>query len=267
MTAETMEKSNDADRLVPLERYFRVLEFLACYPRGLGLNELVTMMMLPKGTVHRLLSAMQRTDLVTVGSGTRPRYILSARVQRLGRLAVDSDVVATLAKPLLQDFSSKVGETCYLCRLDGTSIESIAISSPNDTWTGYVLPGKILQPHATAAGKAIMAYQPAETIDATIRGGLPALSSQTITDPEILLQEYARIRVQGYATCIQEVVPELSAFAVPIDVDGIGVRYSVGVLGPHSRIIRFIDGGLPQGLDVLAKALTMIVSARRTQAT
>lgn len=223
------------------------------------------MMMLPKGTMHRLLTAMQRSDLVTVGSGTRPRYLLSARVQRLGRLAVDSDVVATLAKPLLQDFSEKVGETCYLCRLDGTSIGSIALSSPNDTWTGYVLPGKILQPHATAAGKAIMAYQPPDVIEAAIGAGLPAISDRTITDPEALLKEYALVRQQGYATCIQEVVPELSAFAVPVHVDGIGVRYSVGILGPHSRIIHVIEKQLPRGLDGLAKAITLIISAQRSQ--
>ncbi|MDM8347162.1 IclR family transcriptional regulator [Pseudochrobactrum sp. sp1633] len=266
MSVEAVEKLTQSDRQVPLERYFRLLEFLACYPRGLALSELVTMMMLTKGTVHRLLTAMQRSDLVTVGNGTRPRYLLSARVQRLGRLAVDSDVVATLAKPLLQDLSEKLGETCYLCRLDGTSIGSIAVSSPNDTWTGYVLPGKILQPHATAAGKAIMAFQPPEIIDAAIGAGLPAISDRTITEPKALLKEYATVRENGYATCIQEVVPELSAFAVPIHVEGIGVRYSVGILGPHSRIIHVIEQQLPRAIEGLAKAITLIIAAQRSQA-
>lgn len=265
MSIDDFENAARPDRLLPLERYFRVLELLASYPKGLSLNELVVMMMLSKGTVHRLLSAMQRTNLVTMAGGTRPRYTISTRVQRLGRMAIDPDVVATLAKPLLQDFSETVGETCYLCRLDGTVIHSIAISSPEVTWTGYVLPGKTLQPHATAAGKAIMAYQPEDFIESVVKAGLPRLSSRTITDYDQLLEEYANVRDRGIATCVQEVVPELSAFAVPIHVDGIGIRYSIGVLGPHSTIEKFLGAGLPPGLSGLAKALALIITTQCDQ--
>lgn len=265
MAATKIEETGASDRNLPLERYFRVLELLAAYPQGLALNDLVVMLMLPKGTIHRLLSAMQRTNLVTVGSGTRARFTLSPRVQRLGRLAVDPDVVATLAKPLLQDFSEKVGETCYLCRLEGTVIQSISISSPEDTWTGYVLPGKTLQPHATAAGKAIMAYQPPEIVDAAIAAGLPALCSRTITDREALLSEYAKVREQGYATCIQEVVPELSAFAMPIEVDGIGVRFSVGMLGPHSRMTVRMEKDLAGEFAALANAIRALLNGQSTE--
>lgn len=259
--ALNLQSKPDADqgRSLPLERYFRILEILAAHPQGLSLHELAAVLLLPKGTVHRLLSTMQRTDLVATTNNARLRYLLAGRVRRLGLLSIDPDAVASLAQPLLKDFSEKMGETCYLCRLEGTVVKSIAISSPNVTWTGYVLPGKILQPHATAAGKAVMAYQPPEIIDAALDTELPALSEKTKTHRDELLAEYADIRKAGFATCIQEVVPELSAFAAPVNVEGIGVRYSIGILGPHSRIMAMLARDPIPDLKVLANALSQLL--------
>src|SRR5690606_9575289 len=108
----------DQGRLPPLERYFRILEALAAIPSGLTLMELATLLMLPKGTIHRLLVAMQKSDLVASVNEGRSRYVLAPRARRLAYLSADSTMLASFIEPLLSNFSAEIGETCYLARLE-----------------------------------------------------------------------------------------------------------------------------------------------------
>jgi len=254
------DKPDDDIKLPPLERYFRIIEMLAVCPQGLSLMEIGKVLMLPKASVHRLLSTMQRSNLVQLSNNGRPKYSLTERVRRLAYHAIDNDAVASLAASLLNDFSRKYGETCYLCRLEDATVRSIAIASPATPWRGYVLPGRVLQPHATAGGKAIMAFQSKELIDRALAEGTPALTSWTKTDRKAILADYAEIRKNHFSTCIKEVEAELAAFAVPIEVGSLGVQYCVGVLGPYSRIIRVIDDEPRGALQELAEAIKVILS-------
>lgn len=232
---------------------------LAVCPQGLSLVEIGKILMLPRASAHRLLAAMQRSGLVQLTNNGRPKYFLTQRVRRLAYLGIHSEAVASLTGSLLNDFSEQYGETCYLCRLEGITVRSIAIASPEATWRGYVLPGKILQPHATAAGKAIMAFQSPDVIDRALAEGTPALTAWTKTDRRAILKNYAEIRKNRFATCLKEVEAELAAFAIPIEIESLGVQYSVGVLGPYSRISRMITGEPRSALQQLAEAIRVVL--------
>lgn len=257
-----MPKTNDKtdDKLPPLERYFRIMEMLAACPQGLSLIEIGKILMLPKASVHRLLSTMQRSDLVQLTNNGRPKYALTQRVRRLAYLSIDDNAVASFTASLLNDFSKKYGETCYLCRLEEATVKSIAIASPETTWRGYVLPGRILQPHATAGGKAIMAFQNDDVINRALAEGTPALTSWTKTDRKAIMKEYAEVRKNRFATCLKEVEAELAAFAIPIEIDGMGVQYCVGALGPYSRISRMITSEPRTALEQLADAIKVVLT-------
>lgn len=255
-------KSDDLDpsKLPPLERYFRCLEILAACRDGLALTEIGKALMVPKATAHRLLIALQKSDLVEITHAGRPRFQLTARVKRLAYLSVDSDALASLTRTALDDLSKRLGETCYMCRLEEATVRSIAIASPDSTWRGYVLPGTELQSYATAGAKAIMAFQGQEVIDRALPADIKALTSYTKTNRAEILKEFEEIRASRFATCIKEVEEELAAFAVPIELQMLGVKYSVGVLGPYSRIVKLIDGTARNDLARTATAIEVLLS-------
>lgn len=228
-------------KATPLERYFRILEVLSAIPSGVSLTDLTTMLQLSKGTVHRLLATMTSHGLVDQAEKGGGQYRLGQRVRRLAVWSIDPDVIANLSNPLLVDLSEMVGETCYLCQLQGNVVRSIAIATPDVTWQNFVLPGKVLQPHATAGGKAVAAFQPPRVIEEMLSLGRPSLTSFTKTDRAELLSEYAQIRKSHIATCLQEVEMGLGAFAIPIE-SPIGVQYSLGILGPITRIEPLLNG-------------------------
>jgi DNA-binding IclR family transcriptional regulator len=247
------------DKFPPLERYFRILEALAGFPDGLTLNELGKILALPKASTHRLLAAMQKSALVTT-NGSAASYVLADRVRRLVHLSAGSTFVEALTTSYLQQLSAETGETCYIARLEGNQVRTIAMESPDAPWRGFVLPGKIMYPNAAACAKAILAFQPDELVDRALGGELPRLTKQTKTSRKDIKSELARIRENGVATCIGEVDEGLAAVAVPIEVELAGVIYALGIVGPLPRITSLIDAEIAVRLVSIASAIALCLS-------
>ncbi len=245
---------SDDHKLPPLERYFRILEILAAFPDGLSLMEVGRMLGLPKATAHRLLAGLQKSQLVAL---TAPgnAYVLGDRTRRLAVLGTDGSFVKTLTAALLRDLSTEIGETCYVARLEGIQVRSIVMESPDAPWRGFVLPGKTMQPNATACSKAILAFQDDDLVDRALAGRIIRLTDRTKTDPAAIKAELDAVRGRGYATCLGEVDEALAAVAVPIRVAPVGVIYSLGVVGPLPRIEKLIADDIPKRLEVVAKAI------------
>ena len=70
--------------------------------------------------------------------------------------------------------------------------------------------------HVSAAGKALLAYQPAEEVDRVCSVGLRALTPKSITNPSALLEELRRVREQGVAFSLGELHGEVSSVAAPV---------------------------------------------------
>jgi DNA-binding IclR family transcriptional regulator len=237
----------------PLERYFRVLETLSAFPEGLTLTELSKLLLLPKPTVSRLIASLRRSDLVALADGTRA-LVLGNRMRRMIHLAADDAWIESAVGSALKLLAAETGQTSYLARLEGSVIRSVLMESPDAPWRGFVLPGKIQQPSATASGKAIMAFQPA-AVQAKALAELPQLTDRTLTTRAAIAREYARIREQGFATCLGEVDLALGAVAVPLHIAGIGVAYALGIVGPLGEVELLIQSGINARMAEIADSL------------
>lgn len=244
----------------PLERYFRIVEVLCGFPAGLALADIAALLSIPRQSAHRLLANMQAAKLIAVTGGRNQRYVLADRIRRIAVLAIDDGLVRSLTSDLLKRLCAEVGETTYLARIQGSEIHSVAMESPDTPWRGFVLPGKILQPHATASGKAIMAFQPKEVADSALGANLERFTLKTLTTRADIEKEYARIRQRGYATCLAEVDDNLAAIAVPVEIEGVGVQYSLGLVGPLKRITELVKEKIFLKMQPYAKSISSAVS-------
>ncbi len=73
-----------------------------------------------------------------------------------------------------------------------------------------------LPAHATALGKALLAFSSPELVDRIIADGLERYTQNTLTDPERLRQSLASIRLTRVAVSRWELEPEVSAVAAPV---------------------------------------------------
>jgi DNA-binding IclR family transcriptional regulator len=110
-------------------------------------------------------------------------------------------------------------------RLDET-IQLAVLSSPDVTFVARLdsskavrlvtQVGKRLPAHATAVGKAILAFSDHAEIERVLSSGLPQFTENTITDPAEFLGVLDQARREGYATEVEESSVNLSCFSAPV---------------------------------------------------
>ena len=74
----------------------------------------------------------------------------------------------------------------------------------------------VIPAHATAAGKALLAFCQPGVVNSVIAAGLPAFTPHTITSPEVLRQKLSVIRLTQIATSRNEFECGKAAIAMPI---------------------------------------------------
>lgn len=250
----------DKARTPPVDRYFMLLELLAGRSDGLALQDLAVLAGLPKASLHRQLAVMQGAGLVDRAEGST-RYTLGGRARRLAVLMAGTELIETVAGEMLRTLCREFDETCYVACLEGETVRSVLMESPDSPWRGYVMPGRSMMAHANASAKAIMAHQPTEVINHVLQGELPALTRHTHTDAEEVRGEFESVRHEGYATCIDEVEEGLAAFAVPVIFKDYSVRFALATVGPKTRILEMMEQGAVErfqsGADAIARAMEL----------
>jgi len=222
----------------PLERYFSALESIAASGDGRSVSDIALSCDLPIATAHRLLQNLQHAGLVASTGTKRRDYRLGKRLLRLLHAGSDTAWLTISAQPILDKLANELSETCYLARLVGHEVVSVAWAAPSEGLRGYVVPGHTCAPHIAASAKAILAFQSQELVDRALAGALPKLTAKTKTRRKDIYKDYQSVRDNGYATCWDEMEIGMGAIAVPIPLPEIGTIYSLAAAGLIDRLTR-----------------------------
>jgi DNA-binding IclR family transcriptional regulator len=226
-----MTSDNEStERLIAgVERAVSVLLALADGSEHLGTNELARRTGINASTVSRLLATLARDELVQRVPATG-RYRLGLRLIQLGNAALAGVELREIARPHLLALMQATGETATLSvPAEDTAVTVDFVQSPS-TVRSVAEIGRPSVPHATASGKVFLAWT-----GAPITAALPALTPHTITDPQRLADEVARVREQGWAQARAEREVELHAVAVPVLDTRHQLAAILAVQGPAGR--------------------------------
>jgi len=237
-----------------LGRYALILETLAASPEGMTLTELIDATDLPRGTLHRLIGSLRDVGYIAPRNG-RKVYGLGPRLVRLLHLGAPPASVPALAQPMLHELAARFGETAYLAKLTGTEVASAAMVLPDTGGQTFVQPGRVMPVHASSSGKAIFAFQPQALVDRMLEAPREQYTANTVTDEAAVRADLARVRRQGYAICINELDPGVASYACPVQLDGAGVIYAVGLVGLEERVRRFPSAEIVAALRDVADRL------------
>lgn len=197
-------------------RVIDLLETLASETRGLTGSDVSRRLGVPKSTVFLLLHHLLEREVVSIDPETR-RYRIGPALVRMAFRITGSIALVKVARPHLQRLSQDTTEDAYLGirqerrliyvdKLEGS--QSIRLDLPL---------GQPRYLHSTAVGKLLLAHGSAELLEALVaETALPAVTATTITDPDRLRDELARIRERGYSTTEGENVEGVYGFAAPV---------------------------------------------------
>jgi DNA-binding IclR family transcriptional regulator len=220
-----------------IERAAAVLRLLAAAPDGLGVADLGHALGLAKTTVHGILRTLHEVGFVEQDH-TGAHYRLSDAFGRLGESYLDPNELRSRAINWADSLAARSGEVVRVGRLVEGKVEVVHhVFRPDDSEQDLDV-GTTLPPHATALGKAVLAF---DTSGAGKPRKLEAFTTRTITDPAKLDEELATVRARGWATELEEHTVELAGIAAPIR--GLG-GLVVGAVGLAGRIERICDSHL-----------------------
>jgi DNA-binding IclR family transcriptional regulator len=183
---------------------------------GHTLSSLACQTRLPVSTVHRLIRELVKTPLVERNAGgeywpgpalrTLAKAVAEPTLRSYGPLAVD-DLCAVL------DMTVRLGV------LEGLRLSYVEKQPGLQPGTSF--PNSAQLPlHATALGKALLAFTPATFVRLIITAGLPRYTAHTLTTDHELLHSLVQVRRRGIATCNRELHPSVHAVAVPVFAPG-----------------------------------------------
>ena len=219
-----------------LQKALRILLHLGQFGPEMGVTDLASTMSLNKTTVYRLLSAMEKFELVEQNPDN-DRYRLGLRLHELGTRALESRTLQHEAHRFLLEMSRRSHETVSLAVPSPGAIVCLdRVNSPHTVITTRTEVGARFPAHCTAVGKAVLAHLPELDIDAILRNnGLQRFTPATLTGVNELKDNLRRVRERGYALDDQELERGLSGVAAPVRTAQNRVIAALGIAGPTLR--------------------------------
>ncbi|MBE9553906.1 MAG: IclR family transcriptional regulator, partial [Proteobacteria bacterium] len=133
---------------------------------------------------------------------------------------------------------------------------------PSGEGQSYVQPGREMPAHAAASAKAIFAFQDEAVIGDVLSRPLEEFTGKAITDPVAVRADLEGVRRLGYAVCDEELDPGIYSYACPIHLEGLGVIYSIGLVGLTERLRRFPADEIVACLKEAATEIAALLSRR-----
>lgn len=189
-----------------VDRAIRLLEAIAEAGGETTLTELSQRTQLNISTCHHLLSTLVHRGYVAKVP-VRRSYALGARILYLGSACLQVDLPARAA-PFIERINEKTGETVHLAVLQGDAMMKIAKREsrhPVRVDTGAL--GKTDAAHATATGKAMLAWLPEDDMRRVLAHGLTRFTPKTIVEWPHLIEALRHVRRNGYAMDDEEFQP------------------------------------------------------------
>lgn len=218
-----------------VRRAFTILKAVSANEAdGATLSEIAARVELPKSTVSRMLTTLERVGAVERVSA-REGFRIGDEVLALASALPYPRNLSAAARPLLQQLAQTTGETLTLCTPDGNFAHYIDQINPGRAlqvhdWTGQRIPL-----HACSDGKLFLAHRSQDEIERYLARPLERFTSHTVTTPSALRRELRAIRKHGYAWTHGEYDAEIVGVAAPVRDATDGVIASVCLFGPAYR--------------------------------
>lgn len=226
-----------------IDRATAILRALASGPRRLGVSELAERLGLARPTVHGLLQTLQTHGFVEQDPYS-DKYQLGPGLLQLGYSYLDLNELRSRSISHADNLARRTGAAVRVGVMHGSSVVVVHHVFRPDATFGVLEVGLQLPLHASALGKAILAFSPAQVIEDLLAEPPPRLTKQTLNAAE-LRGELAVSRDSGIATERDEAVLGESSVAAPIFDHG---GQAVGAIGVVDATDRVFPRGLAKGV-------------------
>ena len=220
----------------PAIRLFALLEVVAGKDRLITLPSLVEATGLPKASVHRMLQQLEQAGLLH-REGDGRHYATGVRLRRLAENLLLNNTFHGARHAVLRTLVDEIGESCNITALAGGDVVYLDRVETASPLRFYLHPGSRVPAHCSASGKLFLSQMsPVQRQRLLVAAPLTQYTPRTITDPQSLEDELARVRQESYALDNEEFLPGLFCVAVAVPNAAGRSNLCVAVQAPVMRL-------------------------------
>ncbi len=220
-----------------VERTFSIIEYLSTDSRPQVLASIARACGLAPATAHRLLETLREMGYVKSEPGGF--YLLTPKLFALTSNAVTNTSLLAIARPHLEELSSRVNESVHLVLRDGCDViyvYKVVKSLGSIQMASHI--GMRIPMYRTATGKAIMSTLPEEEVRQIFaQSDVRPVTQNTITSVDELCQCLETTRRLGYSTDNEENETGITCIAMPLGKPEKGARYAFSISSLSSRML------------------------------
>ena len=212
---EDSPHGNSPEPVVAVLRVFGLLAALG-EQKETSLSELSVRLAMPKASVYRFLQTMKELGFVRQESDSE-RYGLTMKLFEWGAQALQHLDLIELAKRQMRILSDQISESIHLGVLVDSEVIYIDKVEAKYAFGMYSRVGKRAPIHATALGKALLAWETPERRDAIMAGMcFTRFRENSIANPAQFLGELVCTRQRKYGLDYEEFEEHMICIAAPI---------------------------------------------------
>lgn len=197
-------------------RAFSIIEYLAQQDDWVRLRALARDLELHPATAYRFLSSLK--DLGYVKQDPEgSSYQLTLKLAWIASRVLEHTQLRGVAHPWMKRLTEETNETTHLGVLDGNEVTYIDKVDNSQAVEMRSRIGARVHIHASALGKAILAFLPERSREDIVEHWEPVdLTKNTINNPDSLRQELDLVRSRGYAVDDEENETGIRCIGAPI---------------------------------------------------
>src|SRR6195256_4473653 len=173
------EEKGRRSSIQSIDRATAILKALASGPRRLGVSELADRLGLARPTVHGLLQTLQSHGFVEQDRHS-DKYQLGPGLLQLGYSYLDLNELRARSIVYADRLAARAAAAVRVGVMHGSNVVVVHHVFRPDSAFGVLEVGLQLPLHASSLGKAILAFSPAQVIDAVLAEPPARLTKQTL---------------------------------------------------------------------------------------
>jgi IclR family acetate operon transcriptional repressor len=186
--------------------------------QSIGVSELARALELPKASVQRALVALGDAGWLRRTPGPSPRWVLTQHAMVVGMLGSGGSTLRELALPVMEELREATRETIHLAVPEDDGLVVVERIEGAQGGRQIELIGRRVPYHATATGKAVLAYLIPELRQQRLRESLQQHGTRVAFEPATfaLELELDRVVTLGFSLTDREWRPDVVAVGAPI---------------------------------------------------
>lgn len=203
------------EKLSSLDKFIKVLDVLSREPYELKIGELSQRVGINRTSVHRILSELLKIGYVIRDEATK-NYKIGPTLYQIGNVYLNNYNYENKLLEILDQISKEIKESVGYAVREGDRVISLYEIEVHQPLKLNYHPGVFYPMNRGCYGKCLMAYYDQKRVRELLYSQkFEKLFPNTLTDPEEILDEYKKIREQGFVISDEET---LTSFVVGVGV-------------------------------------------------